>query len=228
MITLEEVLYALGIFIWIIIVVSVISKAVYEIGKKRYKNDYVGIYFARKVIHMLAGGLAAILVAMGLFKTPMMPLIMAMVLAFICYWPHHKNKLMYWFQDPNNTYEVNFCFAWSILITLGWLFANGEHWWFGVVPILFMAFGDGITGIVRNVVFKRRTKHWIGNLAMFAFCAPMGYFLGSFHEIGVLAAFAGSFIEHFEKIGKYYIDDNVTVPSISFAILVFFTMFKVF
>ncbi|MEM3507267.1 MAG: dolichol kinase [Candidatus Bathyarchaeia archaeon] len=225
MIMLEEILYALGIFTWIMIVVLVISKAVYEVGKKRYKNEYVGIYFARKVIHILAGGLAAILVAMGLFKTPIIPLIMAIIIAFICYLPHHKNKLMYWFQNRNNTYEVNFCFAWGSLITLGWLFANGEHWWFGVVPILFMAVGDGITGIVRNIIFKKRTKHWIGNLAMFAFCAPIGYFLGSFHEAGVLAALVGSSIEHIEKIGKYNLDDNITVPLASFTTLVLLTIF---
>jgi len=38
----------------------------------------------------------------------------------------------------------------------------GLHWgtpWRAVVPALFISFGDAITGVVRNAVFGRRTKH---------------------------------------------------------------------
>ncbi len=220
---LVEVLYALGLLAWVIIVVQGISRAVYEAARRRYGDDYVGIYFARKVIHILAGGLVAILIPIfDLFSSFVLPLAIAILLAFFCWWPHHTGNLMYWFQDPNNMYEVDFCLVWGTIMTLSWLITGG--WWLGVVPILFMAIGDGVTGIVRNFLFKRRTKHWSGNLAMFAICAPMGYFLGPFYLAGVLAAAASSAIEHVEKVGDHYIDDNITVPVTAFAILAAFTL----
>jgi len=218
-----EVLYTAVLLAWVIAVVRFISKAVYEAALRRYGDEYVGIYFARKAIHILAGGLVAFVIPVfGLFSSFVIPLAMALLLAFFCWWPHHTGELMYWFQDPNNMYEVDFCLVWGALMTASWLLTGA--WWLGVVPILFMAVGDGLTGIVRNFLFKRRTKHWSGNVAMFLVCAPIGYFLGPFSWAGVIAAALASAVEHVEKIGETYIDDNITVPLASFAILLFFTL----
>ena len=230
----EEVLYAVLLVGWVLVVVRFISKGIYEIAKNRTshldedRSHRVGVYFARKTIHMLAGGLVAILVAaLPLFKTPIIPFVMGVLLALMCWWPHHTGKLMEWFQDPDNMYEVDFCLVWAILMAAGWLIADRYNpalgWWLGAVPILFMAFGDGITGIVRNFLFKKRTKHWSGNVAMFVLCALMGYFLGPFYLAGVLAAALASAVEHVEKIGNTYIDDNITVPITAFVVLVAFT-----
>ena len=221
-ISLMEALYALGLLAWVILVVQVISKEVYKAARRRYGEEHVGIYFARKVIHILAGGLVAFLIpVLDLFSSFIFPLSLAILLAFFCWWPHHTGELMYWFQDPRNTYEVDFCLIWGAVMTLSWLLTGG--WWLGVVPILFMAVGDGITGIVRNFLFKRRTKHWSGNVAMFAICAPMGYFLGPFYLAGVLAAALSSAVEHVDKVGGHHIDDNITVPLTAFAVLALFT-----
>jgi len=230
--SLIEVLYASVLLAWVVLVVQLISKGVYEVALRRYGDKKVGVYFARKTIHMLAGGLVAILVAvLPLFQTPLMPMIMGILLAFFCWWPHHTGNLMYWFQDPENMYEVDFCLVWAVLMASGWYIARVYRpelgWWLGAVPILFMAFGDGITGIVRNFLFKKRTKHWSGNVAMFVLCAPMGYFLGPFYLAGVLAALLASVVEHVEKIGETYIDDNITVPITAFAVLATFTVANV-
>lgn len=110
---------------------------------------------------------------------------------------------------------------WALVIGVGW-FLSGRSFWLPAIPILFMSLGDGVTGIVRNLVFKRRTKHWIGNVAMFLICAPIGYFLSSNIDSpisGLVAASVPSLVERFEKIGKYVIDDNITVPLSSLAIL---------
>ncbi|MEM1538373.1 MAG: hypothetical protein QXQ28_05770 [Candidatus Nezhaarchaeales archaeon] len=225
--TLNEALYALILCVWVFIVVRVISKAVYEVAKGRRgegSGHYVGVYFARKVIHILAGGLVALVIPMfNLFKTPLLPLALGMAFAVFTYLPHRTGKLMYWFQDPGNIYEVDFCIVWALTMSLGW-FLGGGNFWFGVIPVSFMAFGDGVTGIVRNFIFKRRTKHWSGNVAMFLFCAPLGYLLGS--NLGpfgglicVAAALVASIVEHVERIGNYVIDDNITVPLSSLMVL---------
>ncbi len=203
---LYEALYAGILFIWVVFIVNVVSKKSYEwMAKKR--GEKAGVYLARKVIHFLAGGLVAALVPY-LFGSPIIPFILAFILTIFVYIPHRTGKLMYWFQVEDNIAEVYFTIMWGILILFGWLIDV----WLGVVPILFMAWGDGITGIVRNFKYSQRTKAWEGNLAMAILCLPIGYIV--YQWIGVVAAIASSIIEHFEVI-----DDNISVPAVSFIIL---------
>jgi len=188
-----------------------LTKNLYEIMRRRRLKYNVAVYYDRKVIHMLTGGLVAMLVPF-IFKTPLIPLILALLLGVFTYIPHKTGKLMYWFQTEENMYEVSFCIMWGIILTFGWLISEG-NFWFGVLPVLFMSFGDAITGIVRNMLYKKRTKSWWGNLIMALFSIPVGSVLGL---AGIFAGAAASFIEHFEFNP---IDDNVTVPLSSFLIL---------
>jgi dolichol kinase len=56
-------------------------------------------------------------------------------------------------------------------------------------------------------------RSWWGNLAMAAFSITVGTTLG---QAGMFAGAAASFIEHYEYKP---IDDNITVPLVSFVIL---------
>jgi dolichol kinase len=102
---------------------------------------------------------------------------------------------------------------WGLVITVGWVISEA-NFWFGVLPVIFMSIGDAVTGIVRNILYKRRTKSWWGNLAMALFSIPVGMILGF---AGVIAGAVASLIEHFEYNP---IDDNVTVPLSSIIILI--------
>jgi len=211
MISNEEVFITGLLFSWVIFVATVLTKTLYRLMKKRGVDHYVAIYYNRKVIHMLAGGVCALVVPF-VFRTAILPLVMAMLLAIFIYTPHKLGKIMYWFQTKENAYEVSFCIMWGIIISLGWWLSGGNYW-FGVLPVLFMSFGDAVTGIIRNYVYRKRTKSWWGNLAMAALSMSLGTILGT---AGIIAGGVASFVEHFEF---YPIDDNVTVPSVSFLIL---------
>ena len=206
-----EGIIALILFIWVVLVVRVLTKMTYNLMMKHKLKENVAIYYNRKIIHILAGGVVSIIVPF-VFKTPILPFALAMVFAFLTYLPHKMNKIMYWFQTNDNIYEVHFCIMWGIIIALGWLLTNGNYW-IGILPLLFMSVGDAVTGIVRNALFKRRTKSWWGNLAMALFSIPVGAILGI---AGMLAGAIASVIEHFELNP---IDDNITVPLSSFLIL---------
>jgi|FaiFalFF_MnMetaG_3_1042247.scaffolds.fasta_scaffold01211_11 dolichol kinase len=217
MLTIEEIIYALILLTWVNIVVLIITKKLYNyMIKKGYKHN-VAIYFNRKVIHVLAGGLVAVLVPF-LFKSFILPLALGFLFAVFTYIPHKTGKLMYWFQDPENYYEVNFCVVWGVMITIGWIIFGKPE--IAIIPVLFMAFGDAITGFVRNMMFKRRTKSWWGNLAMAGVSIPIGYTIGI---AGIVAAVFASIIEHYEF---KYIDDNITVPLVSFIIIYVFMNFS--
>ncbi|HDJ97473.1 MAG TPA: hypothetical protein ENG54_03310 [Thermofilum sp.] len=73
---------------------------------------------------------------------------------------------------------------------------------------MFMAYGDGVTGVVRNYVYRKWTKGLWGSAAMLAVSLPIGLVLKGIG--GAIAAIAATLIELWPKI-----DDNITVPIIS-------------
>ncbi len=210
--SVSEVVVTIVLFSWIIFLIIFLTKKTYEYMRRRGLPENVAIYYNRKIIHILAGGLAAIVVPY-FFTTPLLPFIMALLLGAVTYTFHKKGRLLYWFQVEKNMYEVSFCIMWGVVIALGWIISNG-NFWFGILPVLFMSIGDAVTGLVRNTLFKRRTKSWWGNLAMATVSIPMGAILG---VAGIIAGAIASFIEHFEY---HPIDDNITVPLTSFIVLI--------
>lgn len=75
-----------------------------------------------------------------------------------------------------------------------------------------MAYGDGITGIIRNLKYTKRTKAREGTAGMLVLCIIIGAQMGL---AGILAGIICSFVERIENV-----DDNVTVPAINPAIQV--------
>jgi len=209
----EEAVATALLFTWVIFVAAALTRKLYSWMAGHDVQHNVAVYYNRKVIHILTGGFVAFLVP-NVFSTPIFPFAMAFLLAVFLYIPHKRGKLMYWFQTAENAYEVSFCVMWGVVITLGWIISGG-NFWFGVLPVLFMSVGDAITGIVRNILYKKRTKSWWGNLAMASFSIPVG--LAVLGLAGAVAGATASIIEHFESNP---IDDNITVPLSSFIILV--------
>lgn len=209
----RDLILTIPLLAWVLLVSGPLTKRLYRIMVGKGVPSNAAIYFNRKIIHILSGGLVALLIPM-LFSSPMMPLLVAMLLAIMLYIPHKTGRLLYWFQTEDNMFEVHFCVAWGLAITLGWALTNGDFR-LGMIPVLYMSFGDSATGIVRNLLFRRRTKSWWGNLAMAAVCIPIGASIGPW---GVLSAMVASLLEHFELDS---IDDNITIPASSFTILYF-------
>ncbi|MET1159528.1 MAG: dolichol kinase [Thermoprotei archaeon] len=208
-----EFMYATVLFFWVLFIVYPVTRFLYNWMVKRGISHVKAVYYNRKIIHMATGGFIALLVPF-LFETPYAIIPMVAILAVLTYIPHRTGKLLYWFQTEDNMYEVHFIISWGVVMTLAWLLFNG-NWWYGVIPVAFMSFGDGVTGIVRNILYNKRTKAWIGNLAMACVAIPLGYAV--FGVIGGIAGLVASIVEHFESNP---IDDNITVPLISFLIIV--------
>lgn len=210
---IESVYADLPVFVvlavWNLFVLFVISKKVYEFSLKKGRSTSSSMYFSRKTIHFLAGGLTALLLPF-VAREPILPALMALGLAFATYVPHKLNRRMYWFQDPENIYDVDFTLSWGLIIFLTWYI--DKSFWLGVIPVLFMAFGDGITGIIRNLKYNKRTKAWEGTAGMLMLCIIIGAQMGI---AGIIAGILCSFVERIENI-----DDNITVPAVSLFILV--------
>ncbi len=204
-----EVVATVVLLAWVLFVVLAATRWLYGFMRRRAIPHVKAVYYNRKVIHMAAGGLVALLVPY-IYRTPLLPAVLAALLAIMTYIPHRRGKLLEWFQVEENMYEVNFCIMWGLVITASWLIFN--NYWYGVIPVAFMSFGDGVTGVVRNMAYGHRTKAWIGNAAMLAVTLPIGALIGL---PGILAAIVASIVEHYEIPGL--LDDNITVPLSSFA-----------
>ncbi len=212
--SMEEVVASIILLLYVSVIVFVVTRKLYEkyvdrVGDRRMR------YYNRKIIHIFAGGVVALLVPY-IYKGPLIPFVLGILLAIAVLIPYLRGKIYEWFQVPDNMYDVNFCIVWGIMFPISYYIWGDMT--YAVVLISFMAFGDAVTGIVRNYLFKRRTKHWIGNLAMFIVSAPIAYFYIGW--IGILAALVASIAEHFEY---KWIDDNVLAPSSAFIVLYLLT-----
>ena len=214
-ITLNEVIWFFLLSIYAT-AVTLGTKFSYELMRKKGFEKNVAVYYNRKIIHMFAGGVVVLLVPF-FFASPWMPLLAGIVLTVFTYIPHKTGKILYWFQTEDNLNDVNFCLMWALTVFLIWLIVGTP--WIAIIPPLFMAFGDGVTGVVRNAVFKKRTKNPIGNVFMVIVCIPLGYYFAGMVGIpfwGVLAAIIASIVERYE-FGP--IDDNILITVSSTIIL---------
>ncbi len=201
---------ALPLAVWSLAVVYG-TKPLYHRMRRRGLPHNVAVYYNRKIIHSAAGGVVALLTPF-VFREPVIPAISAFLLGAFLLHARRSGRLMYWFQVPENSYEVNFTIAWGLSLLILWPILGPK---LAVLPALFIAFGDAVTGVVRNTLFKRRTKHWAGNVAMLAVAAPLGYAYG-----GLLGAVAGLIASVVERYEFPPIDDNLLIALASLAVLV--------
>jgi len=165
-----------------------------------------GSYVARKVIHFLSGGVSLFLIPL-LFKEMYLPILLIAVMVLFTLGGHFW-KRWGWFQTKGNYSDVYFNITCAILLAVFWY----HNIWIGVLSCLFMAWGDGVTGIVRSMVYKERRKGIWGNVAMLSLCSFLGYLI--LGKIGVIGGMFSSVVEKFEIL-----DDNISVPLGSAALM---------
>ncbi|BBG27472.1 phosphatidate cytidylyltransferase [Sulfuracidifex tepidarius] len=212
-VTLNDVLWGIVLTVWVALVTVVISK---------YVAKLTTIYVARKIIHMLGGGVVAIL-SPFIFSSPLIPILDSYLLMGILLYVRFKKEGFNWFQEEGNYGEIFFTFSFGTLLLLMWVI-DPNYWYsndvfIAILPLIFMSFGDGVTGIIRNYVYKRRVKGLWGSLGMLVFSAIVGYVVLSIP--GLIAGVIATVVEVLPLV-----DDNISIPFASFAVL--YLLIKVF
>ena len=222
---LDEIIHNEILWVFILVIYGMFivfsTRKIYDWAiKKGYKKKVI-IYYNRKLIHIFAGGVIVLAVPFVFPNNPWYPLLAGLVLTVATLMLHRSGRILYWFQTEDNINDVSFCFMWAVAIFILWqIFGN---MWIAIIPPAFIAFGDGITGIVRNLAFQERKKHPIGNIYMMGVCIPIGYYFSNMSGIeglalwGVIAAIVASLFERYE-FGL--IDDNILV-TVSAAIILY-------
>jgi phytol kinase len=211
---------ALGIYV---LAVLFLTRIPYQAMVTRGLEPIRAVYYNRKIVHMAAGGLGSLAVPL-VFTDPWFPLVAGLGFTLFTLMAHRLGLRMYWFQTADNTNDVKFALMWAISVSgLWWLLGDP---WLAILPSLYMAFGDGVTGIARNALVRRRSKSPIGNVFMFFVCAPLGWAIGaqavpSIPWWGLTSAIVATWIERYE-FGP--IDDNVLITVSASAVLLVGTM----
>jgi len=206
---IADVPVTLVLLVWMGFVLLVASRGLYKFVVRRGWEPKRGTYLGRKFVHIFGAGVVAVILPFE-FHEPYFPFAFAMLLALLTFTLHKTGRVMYWFQDPANYSETYFALTWGAAVLLTWFF--DRTFLLAVVPTLFMAWGDGVTGVVRNLLYKKRTKAWEGSLAMLLVCIPVGMLMG---VAGVVAGALSTAVERVEGI-----DDNISIPIVSLCVLI--------
>ncbi|PQJ97341.1 hypothetical protein [Chromatium okenii] len=212
-----QLLWAAGLSVYVLAVLF-LTRLPYQMMVTRGMEPIRAVYYVRKMVHMLAGGMGSIMVPL-VFIDPWYPLVSGLLLTLLLYFAHVSGLRFYWFQTDDNRNDVKFALMWSSSVSLLW-WVLGDPW-LAILPSLYMAFGDGITGIVRNAVIRKRSKNPIGNVFMLLLCAPLGWYIGaqadpSIPVWGLLSAIVATVIERYE-FGP--IDDNILITVAASSVL---------
>lgn len=203
MLTILDLVGFSWLLIWNILVVVFLSKIVY----RRFN-----IYVSRKFVHIFAGGLSLIQIPF-FFSQIYLPTLICALMTLLTAYTHLKKKEL-WFQLRGNYADIYFCLIFTIFLPLFWGIDRNAV----LASLLFMAWGDAATGIVRNKVYGRRVKGKLGSIAMLITCIAIGFYFKGF--VGIGGAAIATISELQEKV-----DDNLAVPICS---MLYFLLINLF
>jgi dolichol kinase len=120
-------------------------------------------------------------------------------------------------RHPNVMAEVWFALISVPVFAIGWLWLHLP--WIAMSCLLFMAWGDCLTGLVRSQVYGRAVKGLWGSVAMLVVCLIIAWAFVQPLWIGILGAGVATITEYaFGDTGHVkWADDNWAVPVLSLA-----------
>jgi len=176
-------------------------------------------YISRKIGHS-AGGLGFLLCAL-LFSSGWWPLVLSA--AFVAMLGGARFTKPDTFRGVGGTgrptqamAEVWFPLAAIPVIGIGWVWLDRPL--VAISCLLFMAWGDAVTGLVRSQIYGRPVKGIWGSVAMFITCLVIAWaFIHPFWVGAVTALVATATEWACGDVGKVNLDDNLMIPLVSCA-----------
>jgi len=178
-----------------------------------YDTGKIAHHVSRKISHM-AGGVGFLLCPF-LFSSFWWPLILSCGFTMLLLYTHLYHPFTFRGTGGSGRLqafaEVHYPATAIPIIAVGWGYLHQP--WLAIIPLLYLAFGDAVTGLVRNRIYKREVKGNAGSIAMLLVCALLAYFMKPYY-IGMAGAVVATLAEKFTPT-KQYLDDNLTIPLFS-------------
>jgi phytol kinase len=190
-----------------------VSNIAYDLG--------VPHYISRKIGHG-AGGLAFL--ASFVLSSAWWPIIISAIFGILLLTTHLVKPDVFrgvGGAGRSNKILAEVWFAWVAVpvFAICWLWLNKPA--VAVSSMLFMAWGDGITGLIRWKVYRKPVKGLWGSLAMFCTCLVISWVFIRPIWIGIVASVMATVTER--VFGDYGVlkwgDDNWAIPVVSMGIM---------
>jgi phytol kinase len=175
-------------------------------------------YISRKIGHA-AGGLGFLIMVFA-FSSAMWPIILAFSFGLLLWLARIRRPGTFRGvggsgRDPHVMAEVWFAWIAVPVFFIGWLWLNKPF--IAVSCLLFMAWGDCVTGLVRAEVYHKPVKGLWGSLAMLIVCLAISWALIKPFWIGAAGSVIATITEWaFGDVGSIkWADDNWAIPIVS-------------
>lgn len=112
--------------------------------------------------------------------------------------------------------EIWFPLAGTVALLVGWVWLDDPY--LAVVPILYMAWGDMVTGLIRSRFYGREVKGNWGSLGMLAACLLVAT-LFSPYWVAAIGAVVATLAERFTPLSRGPWDDNWTIIVASLSVM---------
>lgn len=182
-------------------------------------------YVSRKVGHA-AGGLGFLLCAY-IFDSGWWPFVLALGFAVMLWVARYLKPNAFRGVGGSGRGKEAFAEVWFplaavIVIGIGWVWLDKAI--AATACLLFMAWGDCVTGLVRSQVYGRAVKGVWGSVAMLLTCLIIAWAFIEPFWVGAVAAVAATVAEYISgDVSRLKfmraLDDNVTIPIVAAAIV---------
>ena len=116
---------AAGMGVYVMLVLYA-TKVPYTMMVNRGMEHIRAVYYNRKIVHMMAGGVGSLSVPF-LFTDVWYPMVAGILLTALLYASHRAGIVMHWFQTEQNQNDVKFGLMWWMSISLIWWLV-GDPW----------------------------------------------------------------------------------------------------
>jgi phytol kinase len=179
-------------------------------------------YLTRKIGHA-AGGLAFLLGAFW-YSSAFWPIILSTSFGSVMLVTHYRKPDLFRGVGGNGRQDGAISEVWFPFIAVP-VFLISWQWlqkpMLGIACLLFMAWGDGLTGLVRSYVYHKSAKGWWGSLAMLAACLIIAVLFIVPLWVGLTGAVVAVLAE--QVFGRQGIvrwgDDNWAIPALSLGVI---------
>ena len=175
-------------------------------------------YLSRKIGHLIGG--VGYLLGVLMFSTPWYPLLLSGGFTLLLLGARLLKPSTFrgvgGSSRAHALAEIWFPLSGTLALVVGWMWLGNPN--LALVPILFMSFGDAVTGLIRARVYGKEVKGNWGSVGMLITCLLVGV-LFTPYWIAAIGAVVATLAEKYSGLSRTWVDDNWSIVVFSLLVM---------